>query len=108
MRQTTAKKAGTEDRDPFYRFDLFTLESRAGVPRSARPVHGFLATFLRCCTVAAQGPRPTGPGPRSLCGFADDPRVGDSGFEPLTSSASRKRSPPELIALVWDYVPAKR
>ncbi len=26
-------------------------------------------------------------------------RVGDSGFEPLTSSASRKRSPPELIAL---------
>src|SRR3712207_9540795 len=27
-------------------------------------------------------------------------RVGDSGFEPLTSSASRKRSPPELIALV--------
>jgi hypothetical protein len=24
--------------------------------------------------------------------------VGDSGFEPLTSSASRKRSPPELIA----------
>jgi integrase len=25
--------------------------------------------------------------------------VGDSGFEPLTSSASRKRSPPELIAL---------
>src|ERR671918_1461711 len=27
-------------------------------------------------------------------------RVGDSGFEPLTSSASRKRSPPELIARV--------
>ena len=24
--------------------------------------------------------------------------MGDSGFEPLTSSASRKRSPPELIA----------
>jgi hypothetical protein len=27
-----------------------------------------------------------------------DSGVGDSGFEPLTSSASRKRSPPELIA----------
>ena len=27
-------------------------------------------------------------------------RVGDSGFEPLASSASRKRSPPELIALI--------
>src|SRR4051794_10499712 len=26
-------------------------------------------------------------------------RVGDRGFEPLTSSVSRKRSPPELIAL---------
>ncbi len=25
-------------------------------------------------------------------------KVGDSGFEPLTSSVSRKRSPPELIA----------
>src|SRR5919112_3429081 len=30
--------------------------------------------------------------------FAGSFRVGDSGFEPLTSSASRKRSPPELIA----------
>ena len=28
----------------------------------------------------------------------EGPGVGDSGFEPLTSSASRKRSPPELIA----------
>jgi hypothetical protein len=25
--------------------------------------------------------------------------VGDTGFEPVTSSVSRKRSPPELIAL---------
>ena len=33
--------------------------------------------------------------------FAGTFRVGDSGFEPLTSSASRKRSPPELIALIW-------
>src|SRR5918993_1296923 len=31
--------------------------------------------------------------------FAGMFEVGDSGFEPLTSSASRKRSPPELIAL---------
>ncbi len=29
-------------------------------------------------------------------------RVGDSGFEPLASSASRKRSPPELIARTKD------
>src|SRR5215212_3262760 len=32
-------------------------------------------------------------------------RVGDSGFEPLTSSASRKRSPPELIALTYFATP---
>ena len=32
-------------------------------------------------------------------------RVGDSGFEPLTSSASRKRSPPELIALTLSLGP---
>src|SRR5215203_476988 len=31
--------------------------------------------------------------------------VGDSGFEPLTSSASRKRSPPELIALTYFATP---
>jgi hypothetical protein len=33
-----------------------------------------------------------------LSPFTGSFRVGDSGFEPLTSSASRKRSPPELIA----------
>src|SRR5215211_6856660 len=32
-------------------------------------------------------------------------RVGDSGFEPLTSSASRKRSPPELIARAYFATP---
>jgi hypothetical protein len=31
--------------------------------------------------------------------------VGDSGFEPLTSSASRKRSPPELIARTYIATP---
>src|SRR5215208_311215 len=31
--------------------------------------------------------------------------VGDSGFEPLTSSASRKRSPPELIARTYFATP---
>ena len=42
----------------------------------------------------------TGPKIRGSCfaRFAGSFRVGDSGFEPLTSSASRKRSPPELIA----------
>ena len=31
--------------------------------------------------------------------------MGDSGFEPLTSSASRKRSPPELIARKYFATP---
>ena len=34
--------------------------------------------------------------------------MGDSGFEPLTSSASRKRSPPELIALNGPFASSKR
>ena len=40
-------------------------------------------------------------GAHVLSDFAGNSRVGDSGFEPLTSSASRKRSPPELIARTW-------
>ncbi len=34
--------------------------------------------------------------------------MGDSGFEPLTSSASRKRSPPELIALYGPFASSER
>jgi hypothetical protein len=72
------------------------LLKRAGLP----PIR-FHDLRYTCATLCTKAPDAL----RSLCAFSEFylqigalKRVGDSGFEPLTSSASRKRSPPELIA----------
>src|SRR5829696_1955362 len=80
-----------------YRDSLFWIRALA-FPRRA-----FSQRRLRCLRVPLESrtlPPPRGRARPDVCSrVAGSFRVGDSGFEPLTSSASRKRSPPELIAL---------
>src|SRR5829696_603151 len=80
-----------------YRDSLFWIRALA-FPRRA-----FSQRRLRCLRLPLESrtlPLPRGRARPDDCPwFAGPFRVGDSGFEPLTSSASRKRSPPELIAL---------
>ncbi len=62
------------------------------------PIGGGLVSGLR------EGPQRTvrrgGDGSAPVSGRAPGSSVGDRGFEPLTSSVSGKRSPPELITRI--------
>src|SRR3954452_7189314 len=65
-------------------------------PSRRTTVYGVSPARLCCCSGRLRPPMRNGPDQR----FRWSGPVGDIGFEPMTSSVSGKRSPPELIAPV--------